>query len=78
MKLNRVTAPWASSRGEAFRTTASLELLDVLVGFMGLMPEVGSSVETLGSVSLTRGTDNQDNKYLMVKLLPRSTLWASC
>ena len=69
MKLNRVNAPWAFSRGEAFRTIASLELLGVLVGVMVLMPEVGGSSETLGSVLLTCGTDNQGNRYLMDKLL---------
>ena len=69
VKLNRVNAPWAFSRGEAFRTIASLELLGVLVGVMVLMPEVGASCESLGSVSLTCGTDNQGNMYLMDKLL---------
>ena len=31
VKFNRRNAPWAFTRGEAFRTIASLELLGVLV-----------------------------------------------
>ena len=69
VKLNRRNAPWAFSRGEAFRTIASLELLGVLVGVMVLMPEVQYDCESLGSVSLTCGTDNQGNMFLMDKLL---------
>ena len=69
VKLNRRNAPWAFSRGEAFRTIASLELLGVLVGVMVLMPEVKTSSECLGTVSLTCGTDNQGNMFLMDKLL---------
>ena len=67
--FNRVNAPWAVSCGEAFRTVASLELLDVLVGVMVLTPEVGSSTETLSSVSLrtaptTRGTPTWWRSFL--------------
>ena len=69
MKLNRRNAPWAFARGEAFRTIASLELLSVLVGVMVLMPEVSRDQESVGSVTLTCGTDNQGNMYLMDKLL---------
>ena len=69
VKLNRRNAPWAFTRGEAFRTIASLELLGVLVGVMVLMPEVKADAETLGSVTLTCGTDNQGNMLLMDKLL---------
>ena len=69
VKLNRRNAPWAFTRGEAFRTIASLELLGVLVGVMVLMPEVKVDAETLGTVTLTCGTDNQGNMYLMDKLL---------
>jgi hypothetical protein len=69
VKLNRRNAPWAFSRGEAFRTIASLELLGVLVGVMVLMPEVRAGPETLGTIALTCGTDNQGNMYLMDKLL---------
>ena len=69
VKLNRRNAPWAFSRGEAFRTIASLELLGVLVSVLVLMPEVEVGPETLGTITLTCGTDNQGNMYLMDKLL---------
>ena len=69
VEFNRRNAPWAFSRGEAFRTIASLELLGVLVGVMVLMPDVKGDAETLGTVSLTCGTDNQGNMFLMDKLL---------
>ena len=69
VKLNRRNAPWAFTRGEAFRTIASLELLGVLLGVMVLMPEISAEQESLGSVSLTCGTDNQGNTYLLDKLL---------
>ena len=48
---------------------ASLELLGVLVGVMTLLPEEASGSEMLGSVTLTCGTDNQGNMYLVDKLL---------
>ena len=44
-------------------------LLGMLVGVMVLMPEVKVDSETLGSVTLTCGTDNQGNMFLMDKLL---------
>ena len=69
VKLNRINAPWAFARGAAFRTIASLELLGVLVGVMVLMPEVGPPGDSMGSISLTCGTDNQGNMFLMDKLL---------
>ena len=70
VRLNRRNAPWAFARGEAFRTIASLELLGVLVSVMVLMPvEKEATSETLGSISLTCGTDNQGNSYLLDKLL---------
>ena len=69
VKLNRRNAPWAFARGEAFRTMASLELLGVLVGVMVLMPKVTVTAETIGSITLTCGTDNQGNMFLMDKLL---------
>ena len=50
-------------------TIASLDLLGVLVGVMVLMLEVGDPGESPGSISLTCGTDNQGNMYLMDKLL---------
>ena len=69
VKLNRRNAPWAFARGGAFRTIASLELLGVLVGVMTLMPLSSFDINTLGSVTMTCGTDNQGNMFLMDKLL---------
>ena len=69
VKLNRRNAPWAFARGEAFRTIASLELLGVLVSVMVLMPNDDEASESLGSISLTCGTDNLGNSYLLDKLL---------
>ena len=62
-------APWAFARGEAFRTIASLELLGILVSVMVLLPDDEMRAETLGTVSLTCGTDNQGNSYLLDKLM---------
>ena len=69
VKLDRRNAPWAFSRGEAFRTIASLELLGVLVGVMVLMPDTPGAGESVGTITLTCGTDNQGNMFLMDKLL---------
>ena len=69
VRLNRRNAPWAFARGEAFRTIASLELRGVLVSVIVLWPEEETNTEALGTVSLTCGTDNQGNSYLLDKLL---------
>ena len=69
VKLDRRNAPWSSARGEAFRTIASLELLGALVGVMALMPVEEFETEALGSVTMTCGTDNQGNSFLLDKLL---------
>ena len=70
VRLNRRNAAWAFARGEVFRTIASLELLGVLVSVMVLMPDDDDAgAESLGSISLTCGTDNQGNSYLLDKLL---------
>ena len=69
VKLDRRNAPWAFARGEAFRTVASLELLGVLVGVMVLMPEVPFDAESIGTITLTCGTDDQGNMFLTDKLL---------
>ena len=69
VRLNRVNAPWAFARGEAFRTIASLELLGALVGLMVLVPDNLLSAESVGTATFTCGTDNQGNSYLLDKLL---------
>lgn len=70
VSLTRVNAPWAFQKGEAFRTIASLELLGVLVGLMVLMPEIRSDgVERSGLLTLSCGTDNLGNTFLLDRLL---------
>jgi hypothetical protein len=67
--LNRRNAAWAFARSEAFRTIASLELLGALVSVMVLLPESEVASATSGLVTLTCGTDNQGNSYLLDKLM---------
>jgi hypothetical protein len=70
VSLTRQNAPWAFQKGEAFRTIASLELLGVLVGLMVLMPEIGSvGSERTGLLTLSCGTDNLGNTFLLDRLL---------
>ena len=68
-QLTRAEAPWAFERGEPFRTIASLELLGVLVGVMTLTDEAVPGHESIGVVSISCGTDNQGNTFLVDKLL---------
>ena len=56
--------PW-----EAFRTIASLELLGALVGVMVLMPTPEQVPASTGLATLTCGTDNQGNTFLLDKLM---------
>ena len=70
MALTRQNAPWAFSRGEAFRTIASLELLGILVGIMVLMPLSDfRKADYLGLLTMSCGTDNLGNSFLLDKLL---------
>ena len=68
VRLNRRNAPWAFSRGEAFRTIASLELLGALVGLMVLVPTELLQGDVVGTATFTCGTDNQGNSYLLDKI----------
>ena len=68
VRLNRRNAPWAFARGEAFRTVASLELLGALVGLMVLCPSFPSA-DAVGTATLSCGTDNQGNSFLLDKCL---------
>ena len=68
VRLNRRNAPWAFARGEAFRTVASLELLGALVGLMVLCPAFPSA-DVVGTATLSCGTDNQGNSFLLDKCL---------
>ena len=68
VRLNRRNAPWAFARGEAFRTVASLELLGALVGLMVLCPSYPTG-DAIGTATLSCGTDNQGNSFLLDKCL---------
>ena len=70
ISLNRRNAPWAFQKGESFRTIASLELLGVLVGIMLLIPEASMSCgEASGLLTVSCGTDNLGNTFLLDRLL---------
>ena len=69
VELNRRNAPWAFARGEAFRTIASLELLGALVSVMTLLPVAEVRTASVGLATLSCGTDNQGNSYLLDKLM---------
>ena len=69
VRLDRRNAPWAFSRGEAFRTIASLELLGALVGVAVLMPPPSLVPASCGLATITCGTDNQGNTFLLDKLM---------
>ena len=69
VSLTRATAPWAFARGEPFRAIASLELLASLIGLMVLVPEGAAAGETSAILTLSCGTDNQGNSYLLDRML---------
>lgn len=68
-KLNRRNAPWAFSRGEAFRTIASLELLGALLGLMVLGPEPNYDKEFLVTSLIACDTDNRSNSFLLDRMI---------
>jgi hypothetical protein len=76
LSLTRASAPWAFSKGEPFRTIASLELLGSLLGIMLLVDgkDKGSHYYK-GSLSVGVGglTDNSGNRYAVARML--STKW---
>ena len=69
VSLNRRNAPWAFSRGEAFRTIASLELLGALVSVMVLFPVAEVDTSSVGMASMSCGTHSQSNSFLLDKLM---------
>ena len=67
VELTKTTAPWAFSRGEPFRTIASLELFATLlcvVAFGDQWPRGAG-----GSIMLQGITDNQGNQAVMSRLM---------
>ena len=67
VELNKTSAPWAFSRGEPFRTIASLELFATLlciVAFGDQWPRGAG-----GSIMLRGITDNQGNQAVMSRLM---------
>jgi hypothetical protein len=69
ISLTRKTAPWAFARGEPFQAIATLELLASLVGLMVLVPEGVPDSESAATLTLSCGTDNQGNSYLLDRML---------
>ena len=68
ISLNRRNAPWAFTKGEAFRTIASLELLGVLVGVMLLITE-DELRDRRGTIRVSCGTDNLGNTFLLDRMI---------
>ena len=68
-------AAWAYSKGEPFRTIASLEMLGSLLGIMLLLdPEdEGGQRSFRGELSVSGATDNIGNRFVLSRLL--TTKW---
>ena len=75
MELTRSSAPWAYSRGEPYRSIASLELLGTLVSTMLLLDGEEDVSDNIPRGTLSAGalTDNLGNRFSVAKLL--STKW---
>ena len=69
ISLTRKTAPWAFAKGEPFRAIAALELLAALVGLMVLVPVSAPQGESSAVLTLSCGTDNQGNSFLLDRML---------
>ena len=69
LRVNRRNAAWAVARGEAFRTIASLELLDALVSVMVLLPESEVVSATSGFIQTSEAT------YLLTTLCAVPCTW---
>ena len=66
--ITRKSAPWVWSRGEPFRTIASLELLAALISMLYLVRE--NEFITTGAQIFVHGfTDNQGNQHVINKNL---------
>ena len=68
VQLTKVSAPWAFSKGEPFRTIAALELLGALLAFM-LFKDGAPWLQGSSYFCITGYTDNSSNSYLMDKLM---------
>jgi hypothetical protein len=66
--LTKVSAPWAYSKGEPFRTIAALELLGALFAFM-LFKDGAEWLQGSSFLSLTGFTDNQGNTFVLDRLM---------
>ena len=63
------TAPWAFAWGEPFRAIAFLELLGALVSLVVVVPEGDARGDRAGTLSLSCGTDNRGNSYLLDNMI---------
>ena len=74
LHLTRKSAPWAFTKGEPFRTIASLELLGSLMGIMLLLDgDEEPEVRCTARVSVGGLIDNAGNKFAVARLL--TTKW---
>jgi len=75
INLDRHNAAWAYSKGEPFRTIASLEMLGSLLGIMLLLDpeEDGDQRSFRGELSVSGATDNIGNRFVLSRLL--TTKW---
>ena len=74
LKLNRHNAPWVFTKGEPFRTIASLEMLGSLLGIMLLLSDSNGSEDHFGgSISVGGLTDNIGNRFVLARML--TTKW---
>ena len=69
VSLTRKSAPWAFARREPFRAIAAIELLASLLGLMYLVPEGEAAGESSAVLTLSCGTDNQGNSFLLDRML---------
>ena len=75
LTLTRATAPWAYSKGDPFRTIASLALLGSLVSLILLVPVEERRYDSSALISMTCSTDNQGNSFLLDRLLTTRYPW---
>ena len=66
VELTKKEIPWAYTRGDPFRSIASLELFATLLCILAFDPQEANL--TGARISLTASGDNQSNGFLLDKL----------
>jgi len=67
LKLNKTNAPWAFSKGEPFRTIASLELFATLLSVVAFADRWGDTAG--GVIRITGATDNGGTPHVLSRLM---------